>query len=160
MSQETQVLEPLHVSSTAGEARWWFDSLAIIKASSESTGGQMSILEITEPPNSVAPLHVHHHEDEAFWILDGDVTFEVGGNRIEAHTGDYVFGPRDIPHRYFVGPNGCRMLFVMTPGGFDQMVTEMSAPATNRALPPPSNQEPDWAHIAAVARKYGNELLE
>ncbi|MGH2548711.1 MAG: cupin domain-containing protein [Thermomicrobiales bacterium] len=160
MSPNTQLLDPQHVSSASGEARWWFSSLTIIKATSASTGGQMSILEITEPPNSVAPLHVHHHEDEAFWILDGDVTFEVGGNLIEAHTGDYVFGPRDIPHRYSIGPNGCRMLFIMTPGGFDQMVIEMSLPAVRRTLPPASDEEPDWAHIAAVASKYGNELLE
>lgn len=159
MSQETFQLEPQVVPVDGGEARWWFNSLAIVKATSASTGGLMSILEITEPAHAAAPLHVHHHEDEAFWILDGDIVFDVGGKSIAARAGDYVFGPRDIPHRYDVGPNGCRMLFIMTPGGFDRMVIEMSTPAANRTLPPPSNEEPDWAHIAAVAAKYGNELL-
>jgi hypothetical protein len=41
-------------------------------------------------------MHVHHREDEAFWVLEGEVTFEVGGKTIEASAGDFVFGPRDI----------------------------------------------------------------
>ena len=56
------------------------------------TGGQMTIVEVTEPPGAEAPLHVHRNEDEAFWILEGDVTLEVGGNTVEAHAGDYAFG--------------------------------------------------------------------
>jgi len=67
---------------------------------------QFTIVEITEPPGAEAPLHVHHREDEAFWILEGDVTLEVGGTTIEASAGDYAFGPRGIPHRYTVGDRG------------------------------------------------------
>jgi quercetin dioxygenase-like cupin family protein len=147
------------VPSREGEARWWFGSLAVIKATSADTGGQMSIVEITEPPGAEAPLHVHHREDEAFWILDGDVTFEVGDTTIEAHPGDYAFGPRDIPHRYTVGEAGCRMLFILTPGGFEDLIMEMSEPATSRTLPPPAEEEPDWERIARIAEAHGNELL-
>ena len=133
--------------------------LAVIKATAADTGGQMTIIEITEPPGVQAPLHVHHREDEAFWLLEGDVTFEVGDTTIAAHAGDYVFGPRDIPHRYTVGDTGCRMLFIMTPGGFEDLVTAMSEPARSRTLPPPSEEEPDWERVAAIARAHGNELL-
>jgi quercetin dioxygenase-like cupin family protein len=156
---QTQELKPVAVARNEGQARWWFDSLAVIKASSADTGGQMTIIEITEPPNAVAPLHVHHREDEGFWILEGDATFEVGGTTIEAHAGDFLFGPRDIPHRYSVGPAGCRMLFIVTPGGFEDMVVAMSKPAASRTLPPPSTEEPDWARVAEIAKAYGNELL-
>jgi quercetin dioxygenase-like cupin family protein len=157
--QEVQALKPLFIGQSEGEARWWFGSLAVIKATSADTGGQLSIIEVTEGAGAEAPLHVHHQEDEAFWILEGDVTFEVGGSSIVAHAGDYVFGPRGIPHRYTVGPHGCRMLFIVTPGGFENLVTEMSMPATARTLPPPSDQEPDWLRIAAIARAHGCELL-
>ena len=88
------------------------------------------------------------------------MTFEVGGSTIQASAGDVVFGPRDIPHRYTVGDGGCRMLFVMTPGGFEGLVRDMSVPAQNRTVAPPSDQEPDWEHVAAVAKAYGCELLE
>src|SRR5687768_13335705 len=154
-----QAMTPIAVRADEGEARWWFGSLAVIKATAADTGGQMTILEITEPPGYEAPLHVHHREDEGFWILDGDVTFEVGETTIEARTGDYVFGPRDIPHRYTVGENGCRMLFIMTPGGFEDLVRAMSEPAGGRTVPPPAEKEPDMERIAAIAKEYGGELL-
>lgn len=152
-------MAPIAVSSGEGEARWWFQCLAVIKATGADTGGQMSIIEITEPPGSEAPLHVHHREDEGFWVLEGDVTFDVGGTIIEAHAGDYAFGPRDIPHRYTVGPSGCRMLFICTPGGFEDLVIAMSQPALSRTLPPPATEEPDWERIAAIAHAHGTELL-
>ncbi len=152
------VLKPVAVRSDEGEARWWFGGLAVIKATAADTGGQMTIVEVTEPPGE-APLHVHHRDDEGFWILEGDAIFEVGDLTIEAHAGDYVFGPRDIPHRYTVGDAGCRMLFIMTPGGFEDLVIAMSEPAGSRTLPPPSAEEPDLARIAAIAKAYGGELL-
>ena len=154
-----QTLQPAVVTSNEGEARWWFDCLAVIKATAADTGGQMSIIEITEPPGAEGPLHVHHREDEGFWLLEGSATIEVGDLTVEAHAGDYVFGPRDIPHRYSVGDAGCRMLFILTPGGFEDLVIAMSEPAASRTLPPHSDQEPDWERVAAIARAHGAELL-
>jgi quercetin dioxygenase-like cupin family protein len=160
MTDTTQTPAPALIRRGEGEARWWFASLAEITLTAEQTGGLLSIIEITEPPGSAGPLHVHHREDETFWILDGEVTFEVGGSTINAGAGDVVFGPRDVPHRYTVGDGGCRMLFIMTPGGFEGLVRDMSVPAQRRTLAPPSDQEPDWEHVAAVAKAYGCELLE
>jgi quercetin dioxygenase-like cupin family protein len=158
-STDQKDVRPTTVASDEGEARWWFGALAVIKATAEDTDGQMTIVEVTEAPGAEAPLHVHHREDEAFWILEGDVTIQVGDQIIEAHAGDYAFGPRDIPHRYTVGPAGCRMLFICTPGGFEGLVRDMSEPAGSRTLPPVSEQEPDWERVAAVAQAYGCELL-
>lgn len=162
MNQNTsraQMLKPITVGKDEGEARWWLGMLAVIRATAADTGGQMTIVEVTTPPGFAAPLHVHHWEDEAFWLLEGDATFEVGGTTIEARAGDYLFGPRSIPHRFTVGSAGCRMLFICTPGGFEELVIAMSEPAASRTLPPPSDEEPDQERIAAIARAYGNELL-
>lgn len=159
MNQHTQTLEPMSTRKEEGEARWWFASLAEIKVTAAQTGGLLSIIEITEPPNAAGPLHVHHREDEGFWILEGSATFEVGDTTIEASVGDFAFGPRDIPHRYTVGDAGCRMLFIMTPGGFEDLIREMSVPANTRTLPPASDEEPDWDHVAAVAKAHECELL-
>jgi quercetin dioxygenase-like cupin family protein len=162
MVQETipsQGLQPVAVGKYEGDARWWFGSLAVIKATAADTGGQMAIIEVTEPPGAEAPLHVHHREDEGFWLLEGSATFEVGGMTIEAEAGDYLFGPRDIPHRYTVGDAGCRMLFIMTPGGFEEFVIATSEPAASRTLPRPSEVEPDFERLAAMALAYGGELL-
>lgn len=154
-----QLLKPVAVQADEGEARWWFESLAIIKVAAANTGGLLSVVEVTEPPGAEAPLHVHYREDESFWMLEGSATFQVGDTIIEGSAGDFLFGPRGVPHRYTAGDEGCRMLFIMTPGGFEELVIGMSRPAASRTLPPPSSEEPDWQHIAAVAKANGCELL-
>ncbi len=157
--QTTQPLKPVLVRDDEGEARWWFEALAIIRATAADTGGLMTIVEVNEPPGHEAPLHVHHREHEAFYILEGSATIHVGEQSFDVGPGDYAFGPRDIPHRYSIGPDGCRMLFICTPGGFENLVRGMSVPAQRRTLPPPSDEEPDWEHVAAVAEANGCELL-
>ena len=159
MTQNAEMSQPFAIADGEGEARWWFACLAEIKVTAEQTNGLLSIIEITEPPNAAAPLHVHHREDEGFWILEGDATFEVGDAVIEAHAGDYAFGPRDIPHRYTVGAAGCRMLYIFTPGGFEEFILGTSERADSRTVPPPSVGMPDLERIAAIAQAYGAELL-
>lgn len=160
MTEERQMAEATFVPHDGGEARWWFDALAVIRATGADTGGQMTIVEMTEPPGTEAPLHVHHREDEAFYILEGAATLQVGDESFEVGPGDYAFGPRGVPHRYTVGPNGCRMLFICTPGGnFENLVREMSQPAGERTLPPGGGEEPDMERVAAIAEANGCELL-
>ena len=74
--------DALAVRGDEGEARWWLGALAIIKATAADTGGSLTVLDVTDPPGVKAPMHVHHREDEAFWVLEGDVTFEVGARRL------------------------------------------------------------------------------
>ena len=148
---DAPTLSPQAVPADAGEARWWFGSLTIIKATAADTGGQMTILEAIEPPDTRMPLHVHHGEDEAFWLLEGSATFEIGDRTIEAKAGDYLFGPRDVPHRYTTGPDGVRMLFILTPGGFEGLVMATSTPAAQRTLPPPGAEPPSDEQAAAMA---------
>ncbi len=147
------------MTSSKYEARWWFGALAVIKGTAADTEGRMSVVEMTEPPGTEAPLHVHQRDDEAFYVLEGDVTIYVGDQVVEATAGDFAFGPRGIPHRYTVGPKGCRMLFILTPGGFEDLVRDMSEPAQALTLPPATDREPDWEHVARVAAANQCELL-
>jgi quercetin dioxygenase-like cupin family protein len=156
---ETAMTKAMATRSGEGEARWWFAALAEIKATAADTGGLLTVVEVTEPPGAAAPLHVHHREDEGFWILDGEVTLHVGEETIEAGAGDFAWGPRDVPHGYTVGSNGCRMLFICTPAGFENLVRDMSVPAETRTLPRDSGEQPDMEMVAAVAQKHGCELL-
>src|SRR5258708_17813055 len=74
-----QAKEALSVGNGTGEARWWFGTLAEIKATAADTGGLCTIVEVTCGPGYESALHVHHREDEGFWVLDGQVTLEAGG---------------------------------------------------------------------------------
>jgi quercetin dioxygenase-like cupin family protein len=146
-----------------GEARWWLGvSLATIKATGKETGGHYTIVEVLEPEGEEAPLHVHHREDEGFWVLEGELTFEVGDQTIKAGPGSFVFGPKDVPHRYTVDSGPARLLFVLSPAGFEEFIYATSEPAEELTLPRPPEGPPDEAEmeqLAALARQYGAELL-
>src|ERR671915_504106 len=111
-----------------GQPRWFFGMLAEVKASAADTAGQYTLVEITAPPGLEAPLHVHYTEDEGFYVLEGNVTIFVGDETVELASGQHAFGPRDVPHRFSVGPDGARMIWVLTPGGFENLIEEACAP--------------------------------
>jgi hypothetical protein len=101
---------------------------------------------------------VHYRDDEGFWIIEGSATFEVGDATIEAGAGDYLFGPRNIPHRYAVGPTGCRMQFILVPGGIEDLIRETSELAPSRSLPPVPDEEPtpeEIEGVKALVKGYG-----
>jgi quercetin dioxygenase-like cupin family protein len=144
-----------------GEARWWLGGLATIKATGKETDGRYTLVEVLEPEGE-QPFHVHHREDEGFWVLRGELTFEVGEEKIKASPGSFVFGPKDVPHRYTVESGPARMLFLLSPAGFEEFVYATSEPAKELTLPPPPEGPPSEAEmeqLGAVARQYGAELL-
>src|SRR6266536_3148885 len=70
------------------------------KITSEDSAGTISVMELTVPSRSGPPLHVHHREDETYYVLSGEFLFEVGGEKYSLPTGATIFAPRDIPHRW------------------------------------------------------------
>jgi mannose-6-phosphate isomerase-like protein (cupin superfamily) len=140
-----------------GQQRWFFGMLAEFKASAADTGGRYSFVEITAPAGHEVPLHVHHVEDEGFYVVEGSITVQVGDQLIEVGPGEHAFGPHGVPHRFTVGPDGARMLWVLTPGGFEDMVEAVSVPAEAPTVPPADVLPP--ADAAEVILRYGNELL-
>ena len=140
-----------------GQQRWFFGMLAEVKASAADTGGQYTMLEMIAPPGLQTPLHVHYREDEGFHVLDGSVTIQVGDDTVELRAGEHAFGPRDIPHRFTVGPDGARMIWVLTPGSFEDFVEEASVPAEAATVPPASVMPPEDA--AEIVLRHGMELL-
>src|SRR5688500_2067398 len=140
-----------------GQPRWFFGMLAQVRASAADTAGQYTLVEITAPPGLEAPLHVHYTEDEGFYVLEGSVTIVVGDQTVALASGEHAFGPRDVPHRFTVGPEGARMIWMLTPGGFENLIEEVSVPAERPTVPPPSVLPPE--NVAELLRRHGNELL-
>lgn len=148
--------------ASEGEARWWMGALAIIKASGKDTDKQFALVEVVEHEGAVAPLHVHHNEDEAFWVLEGSLTFEVGDKTIKAEAGSFLFGPKDVPHRYTVDSGPARLLFILSPSGFEDFIRETSEPASSPVLPPQSDAPPtdeEMEQLMPIVQKYGMEIL-
>lgn len=141
------------------EARavWFLDTLTLVQATRERTGGAFGFCEQWAPAGSTTPYHLHRNEDESFYVLEGEVTFVTEDRRIQGRPGSFVFLPRDVPHGLRVGASPARYLVLTTPGGFEGFVMEMGEPAPRRALPPAA--PPDMAKLTALAAKYGIEIL-
>src|ERR671914_2108457 len=125
-----------------GNARWWGGGLATIKTTGKETGDLYSIVEVLEPPGARAPLHLHRKEDEAFYILEGEMTFRIGEETIKASPGSFVFGPKDVPHAYTVDSGPARLLYILSPSGFEEFIYATSEPAKTPTLPPSRSEDP------------------
>src|SRR5205814_9729815 len=97
-SQNT--LAPIAAGRGEGEHLWFFGGLTTIKADGAETGGRVLVTEQLMPRGTGSPLHVHHNEDEWFYVLEGELTIWVDGTTVAAGAGSFVFGPRDVPHTF------------------------------------------------------------
>ena len=124
-------------------------SRARILADAESTAGRFGLVDmISVPAGHMPPLHVHHAEDEGFYVLEGEVTLLLPGRSVECGPGDFVLAPRGVPHAYRVGERPARWLVVSTPAGFERFVAAVAA-----------LDELDPAVLGAVAAEHDIEIL-
>ena len=150
---------PIAMQQGEGEARWFLGALATIKSSGETTGGRVAVTENWAPRGHGSPLHVHHNEDEWFYVLSGELTFWVDGQVITATDGSFVYGPRDVPHTFTVTSEEARFLLVIEPAGFENFLRALSEPAESLTLPPASIEPPAMDAMMAAAAEYGIEIL-
>ncbi len=153
-------LRPYAIHRAEGEKLSFFGSLAWIKATGEQTGGALALIEHVIPPGAGSPWHVHHNEDESFYVIEGEILFIIGDEqqRITADPGTYVFGPREIPHGFRNdGSEPARMLLETTPAGFEQFVLALAEPAPASGFAPAA--PPDMERLMAEAAKANIEIL-
>ncbi len=150
---------PIALAPGEGEALWAFGCLVTVKASRQTSGGAVAVLEHLAPRGAGSPLHVHQREDEWFYVMDGELRFWVGGRVIDAPAGAFVFGPRRVPHTFMVTSEEARFLLVTEPAGFEGMMRTVGEPATSLTIPPPPTEPPDVAALTQVCARYGIEIL-
>ena len=107
----------------------------------------------TEPP-----LHIHRREDEAWYVLDGHMTFHVDGEAYAAPSGAFVLAPMGVPHTFTVDMEPTRVLVFAAPSGFEQFAFELGVPATSD-VPPAGLAVPDPSVLAPVGDRYGIEVV-
>ena len=141
-----------------GETIWFLRNRMTIKATAESTGGAYGLVESLVAPGFSPPLHVHHREDEAFWVLEGEVTMCCGDKTFRAGAGAFVFLPRDVPHTFVVeGDKPARMLTLLTPGGGEGFFVQAGRPPEHDGLPPAT--PPDIPTLKRVGDLFGAEIV-
>jgi mannose-6-phosphate isomerase-like protein (cupin superfamily) len=159
MSTETVTTKPYRVAAGEGLADvWWKSGRVTVKAGGAETGHAFSQIETDDPRGSGPPLHVHHNEDETFYVLEGEVTMIVGDERIDLAAGDYCLGPRELPHAYIVRSERARMLVTASPGGVEEVFVNFGVPVTG-SEPPTDAVMPPLDELMRVFAGYGCEIL-
>jgi len=143
-----------------GEATWFFNALMTTKASMAETAGAYSLTEHLVTAASNPPLHVQTDEDEAFYVLDGAIEFEVDGETVVAEAGTFAFVARGAAHTFRVLTPTARMLVICsgkTTDNLEDFFLGMGEPATERALPEP--KAPDLDRLMTLTARTGIELV-
>ena len=142
-----------------GEALWFMGFLATIKATGEETAGRVAVIHHLGPQDAGSPLHVHHREDEWFYVLEGELTFWVDGQVSVAPAGSFVYGPKGLPHTFIVSSEMARFLLVTEPAGFENFTRALGQPAERREIPPPATEPPDVEGLTKLAATFGLQII-
>ena len=149
---------PVSLGVDEGDAVWHLGALLTLKADARMTGGAFEMIEELLPPGASPPWHVHHREDESFYVLGGQVTFYWGDQMLQAERGAYVWLPRGVAHTFRIGgTEPARMLEINTPSGLWEFFKEMGEPARERTLAPSPSL--DNEKLRRVAPRYGIDIL-
>jgi mannose-6-phosphate isomerase-like protein (cupin superfamily) len=143
-----------------GKATWFFNALMTTKATMSETGGAYSLTEHLMTAASNPPTHVQTDEEEAWYVVDGEVEFEVGGQVAVAAPGTFALVPRGVPHCFRVLTPTARVLVICSGKPADNLehfFHTMGDPATARVLPVPA--PPDEARLLELTARDGIELV-
>ena len=139
---------------------WYSGWLLTFLATGQDTQGQFALQEMVGRKGNVPPPHIHHREDETFYILEGEMTFSIGDRTIKATPGTMVFAPRDVVHSFTIDSEQVRILVMNAPAGVEDFFKECSVPAPSMTLPPPTEVSyNEIEKMMALAPKYGLEFV-
>jgi quercetin dioxygenase-like cupin family protein len=148
--------------SGEGPATWAMGSLFEHLVSAEATEGRLDVSLVTQPPGIATPLHKHTHEAEAFYVLDGRISYRAGEELFELGPGFFIWLPREVPHAFRIrGDAPARFLAFTAPGGLMSLYDEVGIPARERRLPGSDGQsaEVEFPKWAEVGPRYGLQVV-
>ncbi len=138
---------------TFGRAGAW---TLVTKATDDDTRGAYALQEMTVAPGFPwSPPHVHHNEDEAMYVLEGECTVRIGERVRTLGAGTFALMPRGVAHTFSnPGTVPARVIVISSPGAVVRYFEE--AAALSNASP---TGQPDMERLAALAKKYGIEFV-
>jgi quercetin dioxygenase-like cupin family protein len=151
-----------HYTLAAGEgdAFWIAGDLMTMKAGRAQTGNAFAVGEFISRPGGGPPPHIHHMEDEAFYVLEGALRGFCGDQQWEASPGSFIWLPRGIVHGFTIASEApAKVLFITAPAGFERWVAEVAEPAQSLTLPAAPTAPPDVEKFVAAGKKLGLEFV-
>jgi mannose-6-phosphate isomerase-like protein (cupin superfamily) len=139
---------------------WVLGELVTHKVPSQQTGGAYSLFEVVTQPGAGPLPHIHHREDESFYVLEGEYEFVVGEETLWVGAGSLIYFPKGTLHAHRgVGESVGRMLVTQTPGGlYERFFEEVGKAADSNAGPLVFEEQPDVERIVEVAAEHGIEI--
>lgn len=150
--------QPFLLRAGEGESVWSLGGRFTIKLADASADGRFSLVESVAFRSTEPPLHVHQREDEAWYVLDGEMTFHVGDSVLNATSGSFVFAPMGIAHSFTVDVEPTRVLVLTAPSGFEHFALELGVPAGDDR-PPSELTVPGPETLGPVAERYGIKIV-
>lgn len=142
--------EFVYVHANAGEAYWVMgDMFTYLVTGAESGGSYFTLIADVGPHNGPLP-HVHHLEEEQFYVLEGELTFSVGDQTFIVSAGDFLHIPRETVHSFRNGGTPARVLATFSPAGIEGFFREVGEPVKDRLAPLPPVTEETVARLLAV----------
>ena len=128
-------------------------------ATGEDTNGRYALFEAIVGPGGGPPPHVHSREEEGFYILEGEITLQIGDERVAATAGMFANMPVGTPHS-FKNESGkpAKMLISIAPAGLEQMYFEIGVPLPKGATTAPPPTKDEIGKLIEIAPRYGIEL--
>ena len=156
----TAVEQAYRVAAGEGLADlWWKTGRLWVKAGGAETGGAFAQVEVDDPQGCAPPMHIHHGEEETFYVVDGAVTVISGGERIDLEAGDYALVPRGVEHAYVVRSERARMLITFSPSGFEEFFVQEGIPVeADDSAPPVGGVQPTPEEFIRRLAPYGCEV--
>jgi quercetin dioxygenase-like cupin family protein len=134
--------------------------LVLVHVTGEESNGRYSLVEFVMPPNEMTPLHVHQHDSQTVYVLDGEVTVSLPGLTRVLRRGECIYQPAGVPQSERVSSDGpARVLDINSPAGFDRFIAAVGQLTDRLTLPPSPESPPDLDRLAAVAAQHGITLL-
>jgi quercetin dioxygenase-like cupin family protein len=146
------------IEPDAGDARWMFDSLDTIKADAEQTDGRFAAIEFLAFEDSGPPMHVYDQAAAGLYVLDGEFTFSVDGERSDAVAGTWIFVPPGVERAWICRSKTARILSIVTPAGFEGFYREVGQAVHDRRQLP-ARSEPDVEALMATAAEHGARIV-
>jgi quercetin dioxygenase-like cupin family protein len=136
--------------------RWYFDvGIGSVCLSGADTGGAYCLLEVALAPGMSVPRHTHTREDEAYYVLSGELEVIVADEVFVLRAGDTLIAPRDIPHQLRNSGNAeNHYLLVFSPSGFEGFLEATAIPAPDDAAAPTEPPAVPVRNVHQLAADY------
>jgi quercetin dioxygenase-like cupin family protein len=130
--------------------RLWFAGGGVftMKASAEDTAEGFVLFEDSMVQGKMTPLHQHPNEDEALYVLEGELRVHIDDEEHALGQGGFFLAPRGVPHAFMVTSENARVLCLQTPGTGEGFYRDASEPATSED---DASRPPDFARLRAAA---------